>query len=127
MNQDMKNVLDDFRKMKIMYDIERYTLISIKLNHLIKNYENLIKQREEIQRDYFDIMKDMENNDIEMKIDYERWNRIRSNEKDEWNFELNEITSFKYDIDEALKLLKNGEIEKILIEEEERLTGDKLS
>ncbi len=127
MNQDMKNVLDDFRKMKIMYDIERYTLISIKLNHLIKNYENLIKQREEIQRDYFDIMNDMENNDIEMKIDYERWNRIRSNEKDEWNFELNEITSFKYDIDEALKLLKNGEIEKILIEEEERLTGDKLS
>ena len=126
MNQDMKNVLDDFRKMKIMYDIERYTLISIKLNHLIKNYENLIKQREEIQRDYFDIMNDMENNDIEMKIDYERWNRIRSNEKDEWNFELNEITSFKYDIDEALKLLKNGEIEKILIEEEERLTGDKL-
>ncbi len=127
MNQNMIEVLNDFRKMKIECDKEHYSFISYKLNQLIEKYEALMLQREEIQEKYFQIMEDITDNDIDIKIDYGRWDKIRLNEKAEWNYELNQIINLKHDIDVALKLLKSGEIEKILIEEEEQLTGDKLS
>lgn len=127
MNRDMIEVLNDFRKMKIKCDIEHYTFISYKLNQLIEKYEKLISQREEIQEEYFQIMEDLNEDNLNLKANYERWDKIRSNEKSEWNYELNKIINLKHEIDITLKLLKNGEIEKILIEEEEKLTGDKLS
>ena len=127
MNQNVIEILNDFRKMKINYDIEHYTFISYKLNHLIEKYEKLISQREEIQEKYFQIIDDINDNDINLEINYERWDKIRSNEKSEWNYELNEIINLKHDINLILKLLRNGEIEKILIEEEEQLTGDKIN
>ena len=127
MNQNMIEVLNDFRKMKIECDKEHYSFISYKLNQLIEKYEALMLQREEIQEKYFQMMEDITDNDIDIKIDYGRWDKIRLNEKAEWNYELNQIINLKHDIDVALKLLKSGEIEKILIEEEEQLTGDKLS
>ena len=47
-------------------------------------------------------------------------------EDTEWKNELDELSDLKYEIDKAIELLKNGEIEKRLIEEEEKLTGDGL-
>ena len=61
-----------------------------------------------------------------MDIDYSRWEKVRLSEDNNWKDELNELSELKYEIDEAIKLLKNGEIEKLLIEEEEKLTGDEV-
>ena len=102
MNQNMIEVLNDFRKMKIECDKEHYSFISYKLNQLIEKYEALMLQREEIQEKYFQIMEDITDNDIDIKIDYGRWDKIRLNEKAEWNYELNQIINLKHDIDVAL-------------------------
>ena len=46
--------------------------------------------------------------------------------RSEWKKELDELSELKYEIDDAIKRLENGEIERMLIEEEEKMTGDKI-
>ena len=126
MNKNLINVLDEFRNMKINYDIERFKLMSYQLENIINKYELLIKTRQEIQEEYFATLENIESNEIEVDIDYSRWNNVRLAEDNTWKNELDELSNLKYEIDKAIELLKNGEIEKRLIEEEEKLTGDKL-
>lgn len=126
MDINLIDILNDFRKMKISYDIERFKLMAYQLENIIKDYNELIKTREEIQEKYFDIMDGLNENGLDTKVDYARWEKIRSKESDEWKLELDELYNLKYEIDEMLELLENGEIERMLIEEEERLTGDKI-
>lgn len=126
MDVNLIDILNDFRKMKIDYDIERFKLMSYQLENIIDEYETLITSRKEIQEKYFTIMKNLNDNGFEIEIDYARWEKLRLNENNEWKLELNELSNLKYDVDETLELLKNGEIERMLIEEEERLTGDKI-
>jgi hypothetical protein len=126
MDINLIDILNDFRKMKISYDIERFKLMSYQLENLINDYNEMIKSREEIQEKYFDVMNDLNENGLDTEVDYGRWGKVRSNEIEEWKSELDELYTLKYEIDETLELLKNGEIERMLIEEEERLTGDKI-
>lgn len=126
MDINLIEILNDFRKMKISYDIERFKLMSYQLENIIKDYNEMIKTREEIQEKYFDIMNGLNKNGLDTKVDYGRWEEVRSKESDEWKLELDELYNLKYEIDEMLELLENGEIERMLIEEEERLTGDKI-
>ncbi len=126
MDKNLMNVLDEFRKMKINYDIERFKLMSYQLENLINDYESLTKIRQEIQEKYFTTLDNIKNNELDMDIDYSRWEKVRLSEDNNWKDELNELSELKYEIDEAIKLLKNGEIEKLLIEEEEKLTGDEV-
>ena len=54
-NVDEKEVLDSFRKMKLLYDHARYKLHNLNVEELIGDYEKLMKLREEIQSKYFSI------------------------------------------------------------------------
>lgn len=112
--------------MKINYDLERFKLMSYQLENIIDKYELLIETRQNIQEEYFKTLQNIENNEIEVNIDYSRWDSIRLSEDIEWKRELDELSDLKYEIDKAIGLLKNGEIEKRLIEEEIKLTGDKI-
>lgn len=126
MDDDLIDVLNEFRSMKINYDIERFKLLSFQLESILKDYEILINSRKEIQEKYFRIMDSLNENGFDLNIDYSRWDRLRLNENQEWKFELDELSALKCEIEEALKLLKNGEIERLIIEEEEYLTGDSI-
>lgn len=126
MNNELIEVLDEFRNLKISYDSERFKFLSYQLENIIKDYHSLIESRKEIQEKYFEIMENLNKNGLETEIDYSRWEKIRSNEDSEWKFELDELTSLKYEIEGGLELLESGEIEKMIIEEEEELTGEKL-
>ena len=126
MNENLINVLDEFRNMKINYDIERFKLMSYQLENIINKYELLKKTRQEIQEEYFATLENIESNEIEVDVDYSRWDNVRLAEDTEWKNELDELSDLKYEIDKAIELLKNGEIEKRLIEEEEKLSDDEL-
>ena len=126
MNNELIEVLDEFRNLKISYDSERFKFLTYQLENIIKDYHSLIESRKEIQEKYFEIMENLNKNGLETEIDYSRWEKIRSNEDSEWKFELDELTSLKYEIEGGLELLESGEIEKMIIEEEEELTGEKL-
>lgn len=52
-NADEKEVLDSFRKMKLLYDHARFRLHKTQVEDLINEYETLMKLREEIQVKYF--------------------------------------------------------------------------
>lgn len=126
MNNELIEVLGEFRNLKISYDSERFKFLAYQLENIIKDYHSLIEARKEIQEKYFEIMENLNKNGLETEIDYSRWEKIRSNENSEWKFELDELTSLKYEIEGGLELLESGEIEKMIIEEEEELTGEKL-
>ena len=126
MDNDLIDVLNEFRNLKINYDIERFKLLSLQLENILKDYQSLMETRKEIQENYFEIMENLNKNGLKTEIDYSRWDKLRLNENSEWKFELDELTSLKYEIDGGLELLENGEIEKMIIEEEEALTGTKL-
>ena len=126
MDNDLIDVLDEFRNLKISYDIERFKLLSYQLENIMKDYQSLMETRKEIQEKYFEIMENINKNGLETEVDYSRWDKVRLNENSEWKFELDELTSLKFEIDGGLELLENGEIEKMIIEEEEALTGKKL-
>ena len=126
MDNDLIDVLDEFRNLKISYDIERFKLLSYQLENIMKDYQTLMETRKEIQEKYFEIMENINKNGLKTEIDYSRWDKLRLNENSEWKYELDELTSLKYEIDGGLELLENGEIEKMIIEEEEALTGEKL-
>lgn len=126
MDNDLIDVLNDFRNLKINYDIERFKLLSYQLENIMKDYQTLMEIRKEIQEKYFEIMENINKNGLETEVDYSRWDKLRLNENSEWKSELDELTSLKFEIDGGLELLENGEIEKMIIEEEEKLTGKKL-
>ncbi len=126
MDADLIDILDEFRNLKINYDIERFKLLSFQLENIIKDYQRLIESRKEIQEKYFEVMKNLNDNGLETEIDYSRWEKLRSSEDSEWKLELDELTRLNYEVEEALNLLESGEIEKMIIEEETRLTGDML-
>ena len=126
MDADLIDILDEFRNLKINYDIERFKLLSFQLENIIKDYQRLIESRKEIQEKYFEVMKNLNDNGLETEIDYSRWEKLRSSEDSEWKLELDELSSLNYEVEEALKLLETGEIEKMIIEEETKLTGDML-
>jgi len=126
MDADLIDILDEFRNLKINYDIERFKLLSFQLENIIKDYQKLIESRKEIQEKYFEVMKNLNDNGLETEIDYSRWEKLRSSEDSEWKLELDELSRLNYEVEEALKLLETGEIEKMIIEEETKLTGDML-
>ena len=56
---DEKEVLDSFRKMKLMYDYARFRLHKLQVEDLINDYEELKKLRKEIQVKYFSIYEEL--------------------------------------------------------------------
>lgn len=116
---DEKEVLDSFRKMKLMYDHTRFKLRNIQVEDLIKDYEELKKLREEIQVKYFSIYEDLLADDlIEGELDASLWGITREHENETWDAELRLMSEIKTNFDIAINLIESGEAEQVIIDAE---------
>ena len=118
-NADEKEVLDSFRKMKLMYDRVRFQLHKGYVEDLINDYETLMKLREEIQVKYFSIYDELLKEDlIEGELDASIWGIRREHETEIWNSELRLMADIKTNFDIALHMIESGEAEQAIIEAE---------
>ena len=118
-NTDEKEVLDTFRKMKLLYDHARYKLHKRNVDDLINDYEKLMKLREDIQSKYFSIYDELIAEDlIEGELDATIWGITREHENESWNSELRLMTEIKTNFDIALHIIESGEAEQAIIEAE---------
>ena len=116
---DEKEVIDSFRKMKLMYDHARFKLHRLQVEGLINYYEQLKKLREEIQVKYFSIYEELLAEDlIEGELDASVWGITREHENEVWDSELRLMSDIKTNFDMAITMIENGEAEKSIIDAE---------
>ena len=116
---DEKEVLDSFRKMKLLYDHSRFRLHKLQVEHLINDYEQLKKLREEIQAKYFSIYEELLAEDlIEGELDASIWGITREHENEVWDSELRLMSDIKTNFDIALHMIESGEAEQAIIDDE---------
>ena len=121
LKDDEKEVLDSFRKMKLMYDYARFKLHKLKIEDLINDYKQLKQLREGIQVKYFSIFEELQTEDlIEGEIDASSWGITRENENEVWNSELRLISNIKTNFDIAITMIESGEAEQVIIDEENK-------
>lgn len=119
---DEKEVLDSFRKMKLMYDHARFKLHKLQVEDLINDYEQLKKLREEIQVKYFSIYEELLAEDlIEGELDAGIWGITREHENEVWDSEIRLISDIKREFDIAITMIESGEAEQAIIDDENNL------
>ena len=119
---DEKEVLDSFRKMKLMYDHARFKLHKFQVEDLINDYEQLKKLREEIQVKYFSIYEELLAEDlIEGELDAGIWGITREHENEIWDSEIRLISDIKREFDMAITMIESGEAEQAIIADENNL------
>ena len=119
---DEKEVLDSFRKMKLMYDHARFKLHKLQVEDLINDYEQLKKLREEIQVKYFSIYEELLAEDlIEGELDAGIWGITREHENEIWDSEIRLISNIKREFDMAIGMIESGEAEQAIIADENNL------
>ena len=119
LEDDEKEVLDSFRKMKLMYDHARFKLHRLQVEDLINDYEQLKKLREEIQVKYFSIYEELLSEDlIEGELDASVWGITREHENEVWGSELRLMSDIKTNFDIAINMIECGEAEKSIIDTE---------
>ncbi|MCR5026770.1 MAG: hypothetical protein K6A34_04960 [Methanobrevibacter sp.] len=104
--------------LQLDYDCERFRLMSYQLENLLEEYDRLLELRENIQLKFFTTLENIKRNGINVEEDYERWAKVRTSEREEWNSEMDLIVELKYDIDDNLKLLDNSMMRRSLIKRE---------
>lgn len=104
--------------LQLDYDCERFRLMSYQLENLLEEYDKLLELRENIQLKYFTTLENIKRNGIDVDEDYERWIKVRTSEREEWDSEIDLIVNLKYDIDDNLKLLDNSTMRRSLIKKE---------
>lgn len=110
LNVDEKEVLDSFRKMKLMYDHARFKLHKLQVEDLINDYGQLKKLREEIQVKYFSIYEELLAEDlIEGELDTILWGLTREHENEMWNAELMLMSDIKTNFDIGINMIERGE------------------
>ncbi|WP_407379815.1 hypothetical protein [Methanobrevibacter sp.] len=109
---------DDLDRLKLELECEKFRLMSFQLDNLLEEYDKLIELRQSIQLKFFTALENVKKNGIPVKQDYERWEKIRTSERDGWNEEIDLIADLKYDVDDNLKLLDNTKMRRILIDDE---------
>ena len=118
-NVDEKEILDSFRKMKLMYDHARFKLHALQVEDIIKDYEQLKKLREEIQVKYFSIYEELLAEDlIEGELDASVWGITREHENEVWDSELRLMSDIKTNFDIDINMIESGEAEQAIIDEE---------
>ena len=121
LKDDEKEVLDSFRKMKLMYDHARFKLHRIQVEYLINDYEHLKKLREEIQVKYFSIYEELLSEDlIEGGLDASVWGIHREHEYEVWDSELRLMSDIKINFDMAIAMIESGEAEQAIIDDENK-------
>ncbi|WP_410319194.1 hypothetical protein [Methanobrevibacter sp.] len=119
LEDDEKEVLDSFRKMKLMYDHARFKLHRIQVEDLINDYEQLKKLREEIQVKYFSIYEELLAEDlIEGELDACVWGITREHENEAWDSELRLMSGIKNNFDIGIDMIESGEAEQTIIDNE---------
>ena len=122
LNDDEKEVLDSFRKMKLMYDYARFKLHKLQVEDLINSYEQLKKLREEIQVKYFSIYEELLTEDlIEGEVDASIWGITREHENEVWDSELRLMSDIKTNFDIAIAMIESGEAEQAIIDDENNI------
>lgn len=122
LNVDEKEVLDSFRKMKLMYDHARFKLHKLQVEDLINDYEQLKKLREVIQVKYFSIYEELLAEDlIEGELDASLWGITREHENETWNAELMLMSDIKTNFDMGINMIESGEAEQAIINDENNL------
>ena len=122
LEDDEKEVLDSFRKMKLMYDHARFKLHRLQVEDLINDYEQLKELREGIQVKYFTIYEELLAEDlIEGELDSSVWGITREHENEVWDSELRLITEIKTNFDIAITMIESGEAEQAIIDDENKL------
>ena len=113
---DEKEVLDSFRKMKLMFDQARYELFSYKLTDLLEKYEGLLEMRQETQALLFTVLEEINQHGLAgIDVDYEKLGRNRQAEADNIAEEVNIVKEYKVAFDEGLALINNGVAEQVII------------
>ena len=118
-SSDEKEVLDSFRKMKLLYDYARFRLYKNKVEDLLNDYEELKKLREDIQFKYFSIYGElMDEKLIEGELDASIWGNTREHENETWDSEVRLMGDIKTNFDIALNMIESGEAEQSIIDAE---------
>ena len=119
---DEKEVLDSFRKMKLMQDHARFKLHKLQVEDLINDYEQLKKLREEIQVKYFSIYEELLSEDlIEGELDAGIWGITREQENEIWDSEIRLLSDIKTQFDIGINMIESGEAEQAIIADENNL------
>ena len=117
-----KEVLDSFRQMKLLYDHSRFRLHKYQIEDLIKDYEQLMKLREEIQVKYFSIYEELIAEDlIEGELDAGIWGITREHENEIWDSEIRLMSDIKREFDIGIAMIESGEAEQAIIDDENNL------
>ena len=116
---DEKEVLDSFRKMKLMFDQARYELFSYKLTDILEKYEDLLEMRQETQALLFEVLEEINKHGLSgIDIGYEKLGRNREAEADNIREEVNIVKEYKVAFDEGLALISSGAAEQAIIDAE---------
>ena len=116
---DEKEVLDSFRKMKLLYDHARFRLYKNKVEDLLNGYGELKKLREDIQFKYFSIYEELVDEKlIEGELDASIWGNTREHENQTWDSEVRLMSDIKTNFDIALNMIESGEAEQSIIDAE---------
>ena len=117
-SDDEKEVLDSFRKMKLLYDYARFRLYKNKVEDLINDYEELKKLREDIQFKYFSIYRELiDEKLIEGELDAIIWGNTREHENETWDSEVRLMSDIKTNFEIAINMIESGEAEQAIIDE----------
>ena len=109
---------DDLDLLKLELECEKFRLMSYQLDDLLEEYDKLIELRGNIQFKFFNTLENVKKNGLPVKEDYERWEKIRTQERQGWDEEINLIADLKYDVDDNLKMLDNTKMRRMLINKE---------
>lgn len=109
---------DDIDRLKLELECEKFRLMSYQLENLLEEYDKLIELRDNIQLKFFTALENAKRNNIPVKEDFERWEKIRTSEREGWNAEIDLIADLKYDVDDNLKLMDNSRMRRLLIDNE---------
>ena len=118
-NADEKEVLDSFRKMKLMFDQARYELFSYKLTDLLEKYEGLLEMRCETQALLFTVLEEIDQHGLSgIDVDYEKLGLNRQAEAGNIAEEVNIVKEYKVAFDEGLALISSGAVEQAILDAE---------
>ncbi len=116
---DEKEVLDSFRKIKLLFDQARYELFSYKLTDLLEKYEGLLEMRKETQALLFAVLEEIDQHGLAgIDVDYEKLGRNRQAEADNIAEEVNMVKEYKTAFDEGLALISSGIAEQLILDAE---------
>ena len=116
---DEKEVLDSFRKMKLMFDQARYELFSYKLTDLLEKYEDLLEIRQETQALLFAVLEEIDQHGLAgIDVDYEKLGLNRQVEAGNIAEEVNIVKEYKVAFDEGLALISSGAAEQAILDAE---------